>query len=318
MISSKNNKENIIYYKDILKIRDIKRYNGSYDNCSLYKSSISSSKNIFSMSSLHKKDNENNQNNNENKKWPLSKGNTSRSGLDSINENSSSIGDYQFNIAFIGDSNVGKSELLQKECRIDQNDNLSKNQKIIKFYKKAYTLNDRACIVTYWDTPGDNEYLVDTIHLCSNMAGVVFIYDGTNINSFVSLKNWINEYEKNNSNNTNVFKVILCNLKTFGDTRNVQYNEGYKLAKSIQAEYLEYHEEVSEQAINYLFSQIIFGVVQDIPLKFENNQFILVKHHISLLKKREYYEQVQYFMNNKYQNINKKDCTTVPDWINSS
>ena len=110
MISSKNNKENIIYYKDILKIRDIKRYNGSYDNCSLYKSSISSSKNIFSMSSLHKKDNEN-------KKWPLSKGNTSRSGLDSINENSSSIGDYQFNIAFIGDSNVGKSELLQKECR---------------------------------------------------------------------------------------------------------------------------------------------------------------------------------------------------------
>jgi len=59
-------------------------------------------------------------------------------------------------------------------------------------------------------------------------------------------------------------------------------------------------------------------VVKDIPLKYENNQFILIKHHINLLKKREYYEQIYYFMNNKYQNIDKKDCTTVPDWLNET
>ena len=59
-------------------------------------------------------------------------------------------------------------------------------------------------------------------------------------------------------------------------------------------------------------------MVKDIPLKYENNQFILIKHHINLLKKREYYEQIYYFMNNKYQNIDKKDCTTVPDWLNET
>jgi len=41
-----------------------------------------------------------------------------------------------------------------------------------------------------------------------------------------------------------------------------------------------------------------------------------MKYHINLLKKREYYEQIQHFMNSKYQYIDKKDCTTIPDWLN--
>jgi len=145
------------------------------------------------------------------------------------------------------------------------------NYIIYNIQKKIYSFHDKACLVTYWDTPGDYEYLVDTIHLCSNMAGIVFLFDGiitntlkkyvlynniikysnyllfyiynilgTNLNSFLSLKNWINEYEKNNSNNTHVFKIILCNLKTFGEERKIQYNEGFKLAKSINADYIEF------------------------------------------------------------------------------
>ncbi|OUM67943.1 hypothetical protein PIROE2DRAFT_4497 [Piromyces sp. E2] len=315
MFNSNNNEENIIYYKDILKYRDIKRLDESNDDINNSELSQLSNKNLLSSLSL-KKDIENTE---KLKRNPLSKRNTTKSGFSSINnENLTSSGDYQFNIAFIGDSNTGKTELLQRECKIEQNDNLTKKQKIIKFYKKGYSINERACYVTYWDTPGDNDYLIDTIHLCSNMAGIVFIYDGTNLNSFLSLKTWINEYNKNNTNNTHVFKIILCNLRTFGEERTIQYNDGFKLAKSINADYLEFHEEINEYTVNNLFTQIIYGVVKDIPLKYENNQFVLTKYHINLLKKREYYEQILHFMNNKYQYIDKKDCTTIPDWLNET
>ncbi|ORX54804.1 P-loop containing nucleoside triphosphate hydrolase protein [Piromyces finnis] len=312
IFNSGENEENIIYYKDILKIRDIKRLDEwSNGNNNIYEPLQRSNKNLLSSTSL-KNDSENSD---RLKRSSLSKKSTTYSGFTSINnENLSS--DYQFNIAFIGDSNVGKTELLQKECKIEQNDNFKNKQKIIKFYKKGYLINERACYVTYWDTPGDYDYLVDTIHLCSNMAGIAFIYDGTNFNSFLSLKKWVNEYSKYDSNNSHIFKIIFCNLRTFGEERTVQYNEGLKLAKSINADYIEFHEEVNAYEINNLFTQIIYGIVKDIPLKYENNQFILQKYHINLLKQREYHEQIHHFMNNKYLNIDKKDCTTIPDWLN--
>jgi len=115
--SNNNNDENIIYYKDILKLRDIKKLDESYEENELLKSESSlSNKNLLSLSSL-KSDIDISKNNEKSKKRPLSKRNTTKSDFCSINnENMSLSGDYQFNIAFIGDSDVGKTELLQREC----------------------------------------------------------------------------------------------------------------------------------------------------------------------------------------------------------
>jgi len=115
MFNSNNNEENIIYYKDILKYRDIKRLDESYDDINKTETAQLSNKNLLSSLSLKKET----ENTDKLKRNPLSKRNTTKSGFSSVNdENINLSGDYQFNIAFIGDSNVGKTELLQRECSI--------------------------------------------------------------------------------------------------------------------------------------------------------------------------------------------------------
>jgi len=156
IFNSKNNDENIIFFKDILKLREIKKIDDlNEESETLNPDSSLSNKNLLSLSSLKSEIDIIEKS----RKKPLYKRNTTKSVITSFsNENTSSLGGYQFNVAFIGDLDVGKTELLHRECGnfnfnmkqklsndyvylfvilnigIEQNENLTKNQRIIKFY----------------------------------------------------------------------------------------------------------------------------------------------------------------------------------------
>lgn len=145
--------------------------------------------------------------------------------------------DYLFKVVLIGDSGVGKSNLLS---RFSKNEfNLESKATIgVEFATKNVELENNTKIkAQIWDTAGQERYRAITSSYYRGALGALIVFDVTKAKSFENLENWISELSSYASND--IISLIIGNKQDLAKLREVTTNDAMAFAKTKEMGYLE-------------------------------------------------------------------------------
>ena len=170
-------------------------------------------------------------------------------------------------LLLIGDTDVGKTSLLLKYT-----DHIFPEEHIATIgveYKDKYILKNNYNIrLQIWDTAGQERFHSITKNIYRNTNGVIFVYDITNKNSFLNIKNWIRDLQ--NVGNE-IKRVIFGNKLDLEKNRVVEKN---KLIDFAQKNEMPYIETSAKENININEG---FDLIVDELLKDKNYDQIIEK-----------------------------------------
>ncbi|KAG7581387.1 Small GTPase [Arabidopsis suecica] len=125
--------------------------------------------------------------------------------------------EYLFKIVLIGDSAVGKSNLLSRFSR-DEFDTNSKATIGVEFQTQLVEIEGKEVKAQIWDTAGQERFRAVTSAYYRGAFGALIVYDITRSDTFESVKRWLQELNIGNK----------CDLE---DIRAVSVEEGKALAE---------------------------------------------------------------------------------------
>ena len=140
-------------------------------------------------------------------------------------------------IIFLGNTDVGKTSLINTYNKRNFTDEAVSNIGPLS-YNKEIKINGKKYNIHLWDTAGQERYRsINKIYIKGSDI-VIFVYDITNQNSFIDLKDfWVDYVEK--IIGKNVIIGIVGNKIDLFEYMVVSKKEGEKYAKEIGAFFLE-------------------------------------------------------------------------------
>ncbi|XP_073030875.1 ras-related protein RABA1d-like [Primulina eburnea] len=100
--------------------------------------------------------------------------------------------DYVFKLVLIGDSGVGKSNLLSRFTR-NEFSLETKSTIGVEFATRSMTLESKVIKAQIWDTAGQERYLAITSAYYRGAVGALLVYDVTRHSTFESVERWLRE-----------------------------------------------------------------------------------------------------------------------------
>lgn len=127
-----------------------------------------------------------------------------------IEEIKDEVEDYSIKFVIVGNSGVGKSNMLS---RFVNNDFSSDTRATVgvELSTKTYKINNKVVKIHLWDTAGQERYKSITGAYYKGAKGAVIVYDITNKESFDNVDKWLKEIRELAGKNVN---VIVCGNKS--------------------------------------------------------------------------------------------------------
>ncbi|KAK1393361.1 Ras-related protein YPT3 [Heracleum sosnowskyi] len=100
--------------------------------------------------------------------------------------------DYLFKLVLIGDSGVGKSNLLSRFTRNEFNLE-SKSTIGVEFATKTLNVDSKVIKAQIWDTAGQERYRAITSAYYRGAVGALLVYDVTRNVTFENIERWLKE-----------------------------------------------------------------------------------------------------------------------------
>ena len=107
--------------------------------------------------------------------------------------------DYLFKIVLIGDSAVGKSNLLSRFARDEFYPN-SKSTIGVEFQTQKMDINGKEIKAQIWDTAGQERFRAVTSAYYRGAVGALLVYDISRRQTFDSIGRWLNELHSKHHN----------------------------------------------------------------------------------------------------------------------
>ncbi|XP_012440323.1 ras-related protein RABA6b [Gossypium raimondii] len=137
--------------------------------------------------------------------------------------------DYLFKAVLIGDSAVGKSNLLSRfatdEFRLDSKPTIG-----VEFAYRHVKIGDKVIKAQIWDTAGQERFRAITSSYYRGALGAVLVYDITRRTTFENVKKWMHELRE--FGNSDIVVVLVGNKSDLTQFRQVSEEEGRNLAES--------------------------------------------------------------------------------------
>ncbi|XP_043696250.1 ras-related protein RABA5a [Telopea speciosissima] len=137
--------------------------------------------------------------------------------------------DYLFKIVLIGDSAVGKSNLLARFARNEFYSN-SKSTIGVEFQTQKMDIDGKEVKAQIWDTAGQERFRAVTSAYYRGAVGALLVYDISRRQTFDSVGRWLNELHTHSD--MNVITVLVGNKSDLKDAREVPTAEGKALAEA--------------------------------------------------------------------------------------
>ena len=144
--------------------------------------------------------------------------------------------DHIFKVLIIGDSSVGKSNILLRFS-----DNIFHDTFLptigVDFKIRNVKISDQTIKLNIWDTAGQERFKTITSTYYKGAHGIILVYDITDRESFNNINNWLTEVKKHAG--ANVVKLIVGNKCDLEQERIVSTQEGKDFADSLGVSFLE-------------------------------------------------------------------------------
>ncbi|KAH7832149.1 Rab11c [Monocercomonoides exilis] len=149
--------------------------------------------------------------------------------LSPSSNSSSSPSDFVYKVVVVGDSDVGKTNLLNRF--VDNTFFWSTRPTIgVEFRTKHLRIGDVTVTLQLWDTAGQERFRALSSAYYRGAVGAVAVYDVTNPNTLTSLSDvWLKEIRVHCA--PSCVGVIVGNKKDLGHLRLVKEEEGRKIAE---------------------------------------------------------------------------------------
>ena len=165
--------------------------------------------------------------------------------------------DYLLKIVLIGDSGVGKTNLLSRFTR-DQFNPDSKSTIGVEFATKTMEVEGKTVKAQIWDTAGQERYRAITSAYYRGAIGALLLYDVTSSLTFQSLNRWLQELRENAD--SNIVVMLVGNKCDLAENRAVSTDEGMGMAKQENLLFIE-TSALNATNVQESFSQLITEIV---------------------------------------------------------
>ena len=142
--------------------------------------------------------------------------------------------DLIFKVVLIGDSSVGKSNILTQYLH-DKFDLNTRTTVGVEFGWKKIEMDGMKIKTQIWDTAGQERYQSITSAYYKGARGALLVYDITKKESFENVDKWINEFKKHSDPNFTI--ILVGNKSDLEQDRQVTSEEAQKKASSLSIIY---------------------------------------------------------------------------------
>jgi len=142
-----------------------------------------------------------------------------------------------FKIVLIGNSGVGKTNLLYRWMDNDYADKTSATI-AIEFSTKSFNIDNNIVKVQLWDTAGQEKFKAVTQAYYRNSHGAILVYDVTDASSFTSLNVWLQTL-KESPGNEDIKIMLIGNKRDMEHDRQVQTSKGMAWSREKELYFLE-------------------------------------------------------------------------------
>ena len=175
--------------------------------------------------------------------------------------------DYLLKLILVGDSYVGKTNILSKYIKNEFNQS-TKSTVGVEFGTKLLKIEDKIIKAQIWDTAGQERYKSITSTYYKGAKGAFIVYDITNRLTFESVDKWIQDLNLNSDKNITL--LLIGNKKDLADKRDVTTEEGEEKAKSFGLAFLETSALTGEN-IDKVFDHILKEVYTKLTIEKKNS-----------------------------------------------
>lgn len=173
--------------------------------------------------------------------------------------------DMIFKILIIGDSGVGKSNLL---LRYVKNEFMSDMRSTVgvEFGSKLLTIDNVKVKAQIWDTAGQERYRAITSAYYKGAKGVLIVYDITRRESFTNLDKWLTDFKMKCDDDAAI--VIIGNKSDLQSKREVDKEEAALKAQSNHLAFFETSAKENEN-VNIAFLNLMQQVVKNVKASMD-------------------------------------------------
>jgi len=144
--------------------------------------------------------------------------------------------DYLYKVVLIGDSNVGKSNLLSRFTRNEFN--LETKSTIgVEFATRSITTETKTIKAQIWDTAGQERYRAITSAYYRGAVGALLVYDIAKYSTFKNVERWLTELRENADRN--IVIMLVGNKSDLRHLREVPTEEAKAFAENHKLSFIE-------------------------------------------------------------------------------
>ncbi|CAH9135514.1 unnamed protein product [Cuscuta epithymum] len=136
--------------------------------------------------------------------------------------------DYLFKLVLIGDSGVGKSNLLSRFTKNEFNLE-SKSTIGVEFATKSLTVDGKVIKAQIWDTAGQERYRAITSAYYRGAVGALLVYDVTRHVTFENVSRWLKELRDHTD--PNIVVMLIGNKSDLRHLVAVRTEEGKEFSE---------------------------------------------------------------------------------------
>ena len=175
--------------------------------------------------------------------------------------------DLLFKLILVGDSCVGKSNILLKYLKNEFDPN-SRATVGVEFGTKNIIIDNKKIKIQIWDTAGEERYRSITSAYYKGAKGAFIVYDITRKSTFDNIDKWISDLKLNGDKNICI--IILGNKSDLDDKREVSKEGGIKKSEMYKTAFME-TSALNGDNIEKAFDELIEQIIKNNQSFFENS-----------------------------------------------
>jgi len=144
--------------------------------------------------------------------------------------------DYLFKVVLIGDSGVGKSNLLSRFTR-NQFNLESKSTIGVEFATRSIKCDEKTIKAQIWDTAGQERYRAITSAYYRGAVGALLVYDISKAQTYENVERWLNELRDHAD--SNIVIMLVGNKSDLRHLRAVPAEQAAALAERHNLSFIE-------------------------------------------------------------------------------